>query len=47
VHASTVLGEVHGTPEQFEALRRAAQAHSPNAMSLATGVAIDGTVKVS
>jgi len=35
-----------GTPEQFEALRHAAQAHSPNAMSLATGVAIEGTVLV-
>lgn len=36
-----------GTPEQFEALRRAAQAHSPNAMSLATGVAVEGTLIVA
>jgi len=32
------------TPEQFETLRRAAQAHSPNAMSLANGVTVEGTV---
>ena len=35
-----------GTPEQFETLRHAAQAHSPNAMSLATGVAVEGTVVI-
>src|SRR5262249_40147995 len=33
-----------GTPEQFETLRHAAQAHSPNATSLATGVPVKGTV---
>lgn len=35
-----------GTPAQFERLRETAQAHSPNAMSLATGVAVKGTVQV-
>jgi len=35
-----------GTPAQFEELGRAAQAHSPNAMSLATGVPVHGTVVV-
>jgi uncharacterized OsmC-like protein len=38
--------EGDGTPEQFESLRLAAQTHSPNAMSLATGVAVEGTVIV-
>ena len=35
-----------GTPEQFERLRETAQAHSPNAMSLASGVAVSGTVQL-
>lgn len=35
-----------GTPEQFEALRSQAQLHSPNAMSLARSVAVDGRVEV-
>jgi hypothetical protein len=35
-----------GTPEQFERLRETAQSHSPNAMSLASGVAVNGTVEV-
>ena len=35
-----------GTPDQLEDLRRAAQAHSPNAMSLANGVCVDGSVLV-
>lgn len=33
-----------GTPEQFETLRRQAVAHSPNAMSLANGVPLEGTL---
>lgn len=33
-----------GTPEQFEELRVQAQAHSPNAMSLAQGVKVNGTL---
>ena len=32
------------TPEQFETLRCAAQAHSPNVMSLANRVTVEGTV---
>ncbi|MGH8846639.1 MAG: OsmC family protein [Polaromonas sp.] len=35
-----------GTAEQFERLRETAQAHSPNAMSLATGVAVSGSVQL-
>jgi hypothetical protein len=33
-----------GTPEQFEQLRRQAEAHSPNAMSLRHGVPLVGKV---
>jgi uncharacterized OsmC-like protein len=36
-----------GTPEQFERLREQAQAHSPNAMSVARGVPLAGRVEVS
>lgn len=35
-----------GTAEQFETLRQQAQAHSPNAMSLARGVPVSGEVRV-
>lgn len=35
-----------GTPEQFETLRQTAQAHSPNAMSLATAVSVSGSTEV-
>jgi hypothetical protein len=35
-----------GTPAQLEQLRSAAEAHSPNAMSLATGVPVHGAVEV-
>ncbi len=35
-----------GTSEQFECLRETAQAHSPNAMSLAKGVVVTGSVEV-
>jgi uncharacterized OsmC-like protein len=35
-----------GTAEQFESLRETAQAHSPNAMSLATAVTVSGSVQV-
>lgn len=35
-----------GTPEQFEQLRLAAQAHSPNAMSLATAVKVSGKLEL-
>jgi hypothetical protein len=35
-----------GTPEQFEALRRRALAHSPNANTLARGVALEGDISV-
>jgi len=35
-----------GSAEQFEKLRRTAQAHSPNAMSLARGVEVSGTTHV-
>lgn len=36
----------NGTPAQLEQLRSAAEAHSPNAMSLATGVPVHGSVEV-
>jgi uncharacterized OsmC-like protein len=36
-----------GSAEQFEQLRQQAQAHSPNAMSLAQGVAIDGSIEIA
>ncbi len=36
-----------GTPEQFEQLRQAAQAHSPNAMSLATAVPVSGSLELA
>jgi hypothetical protein len=35
-----------GTPEQFEALRREALTHSPNANALARGVALEGDISV-
>ena len=35
------------TPEQFEQLRQAAQAHSPNAMSLATAVPVSGSLELA
>jgi uncharacterized OsmC-like protein len=35
-----------GTAEQFEELRAQAQAHSPNAMSLAQGVAVSGKLEL-
>jgi len=35
-----------GTPEQFEALRTRALAHSPNANALARGVALEGDISV-
>ena len=35
-----------GTPEQFEALRTLALAHSPNANALARGVALEGDISV-
>jgi len=35
-----------GTPEQFEALRARALAHSPNANALARGVALEGDISV-
>lgn len=39
-----VVGDA--TPEQFEMLRQQAQQHSPNAMSLAQGVMVQGCVKI-
>ncbi len=36
----------NGTSEQFESLRQQAQRHSPNAMSLAKGVEVQGTVNL-
>ena len=42
----TVRVSGDGTPEQFEAIRQAAQKHSPNAMSLAQGVPVSGTLEV-
>jgi len=36
-----------GTPEQFETLRREAETHSPNAMTVARGVPLDGTLKLA
>lgn len=36
-----------GTPEQFEQLRLQAQQHSPNAMSLANAVSVQGSVQVN
>jgi uncharacterized OsmC-like protein len=35
-----------GTPEQFEELRKVAQAHSPNAMTLSAAVPVSGCVAV-
>jgi len=35
-----------GTPEQFEKLRREAIAHSPNAMSVAKGVALNSELQI-
>lgn len=35
-----------GTPEQFEELRMQAQTHSPNAMSLATAVDVQGSLQL-
>lgn len=35
-----------GTAEQFEQLRQTAQAHSPNAMSLATAVSVSGALEL-
>lgn len=35
-----------GTAEQFERLRQTAQVHCPNVMSLATAVAVNGSVPV-
>lgn len=42
----TIRVDGDGTPEQFERLREQAEAHSPNAMSLARGVPLTGRVAV-
>jgi uncharacterized OsmC-like protein len=43
----TIRVEGDGTPEQYERLRRQAEAHSPNAMSLAGGVPLAGRIELT
>lgn len=43
----TIRVDGDGSPEQFEQLRRQAEAHSPNAMSLARGVPLSGRIVVA
>jgi uncharacterized OsmC-like protein len=42
----TICVEGDGTPEQYEELRRQAEAHSPNAMSLLKGVRLAGHLRI-